>query len=138
MAGDFDEVEASVGGHDPLVDRPAGRVQDVPTALFYPRRACPARWELGGGVAVLADHDPAAFFALAASGGDHRAAGLVLNPGDVRSAEGTVGDERRDPRSSIGEVDHQVDESSGLASSTAGWDVLDAEHDSVTAHRGPH
>ena len=59
VASDFDEVEASIGGHDSLVDCSAGRIQDVSAALFYPCRPCPARRELGGGVSVLADHDPA-------------------------------------------------------------------------------
>ena len=51
---------------------------------------------------VLADHDATTFLALAACGGDHRATSLALNARDVRSAEGTVGDERRDAGSSIG------------------------------------
>ena len=70
VAGDFDDVEAPVDGHDTFVDRPAGRVEDVPSAPFYLCGSRPAWWELGGGVAVLADHDPAAFFAVAGSGGD--------------------------------------------------------------------
>jgi hypothetical protein len=44
----FDEVKASVGGHDPLVDRSSSGVQDVSSALFYPRGARPARRELRG------------------------------------------------------------------------------------------
>jgi len=44
----------------------------------------------------------------------------------VRSAKGTVGDKRRDTRGAIDEIDQQLDKSPRLATSTAGWDVLDA------------